>query len=95
MARVTRPGGKIVVLELSEPRGGLLSPFARFHVHHVVPLLGALLSGAWEYRYLQESIAAFPTPPEFVHLMNEAGITDVEARPLFQRVAHLYVGTVR
>ena len=60
MTRTTRPGGRVVILELSEPQGGLLSPFARFHIHHLVPWLGSLLSGSKEYRYLQASIAAFP-----------------------------------
>lgn len=60
MARVLKPGGRVAILELSEPRRGLLGTLARVHIHHVVPTLGALLSGAWEYRYLQRSIAAFP-----------------------------------
>ncbi len=60
MARVTRPGGRVVILELNEPRSGLLAPLARFHIHRVVPRLGAWLSGAGEYRYLEKSIADFP-----------------------------------
>lgn len=94
MVRVTGPRGKIAVLELSEPRGGILAPFARFHVHHIVPLLGALLSGEKEYRYLQKSIAAFPPAKQFATLMEEAGLEEVQVRRLFMGVAHLYVGTV-
>src|SRR5699024_4765750 len=60
MARVTKPGGRVAILELSEPQSGILGAFARIHVHHVVPFLGALVSGSKEYRYLQRSIAAFP-----------------------------------
>ena len=56
MNRVTRAGGPVAVLELSEPRDGLFAPFVRFHVHHVVPRLGAILSGNSEYRYLQKSV---------------------------------------
>ena len=59
MSRVTRPGGRIAILELSEPRTGLFGKMARFHIHSVVPFVGALLSGVKEYRYLQRSIAAF------------------------------------
>jgi demethylmenaquinone methyltransferase / 2-methoxy-6-polyprenyl-1,4-benzoquinol methylase len=95
MARVTRFGGRIAVLELSEPKGGLLAPLARFHVRTLVPMLGALLSGAHEYRYLQRSIAAFPPAREFAQLMEQAGIDPVTVIPLTFGVCHLYVGTPR
>ena len=93
MARVTRPGGRIAILELSEPRGGLLGPLARLHVHQIVPWLGALFSGAREYRYLQRSIAAFPPPAAFADLMKENGIRVESVEPLTFGVCHLYVGT--
>jgi len=90
MTRVTRPGGKVCVLELSEPK----SPLARFHVHQIVPRLGAWLSGSSEYDYLQRSIAAFPPPDEFSSLMTMAGLHSVTAAPLAMGAAHLFVGTV-
>lgn len=93
MARVTRPGGRVVILELSEPRSGILGPLARFHVHNVVPTVGAWLSGAKEYRYLQKSIANFPPAEEFAELMRQAGLDIVEVTPLTFGVAHLYVAT--
>ena len=93
MARVTRPGGRIAILELSEPRGGLLGPLARWHVHSVVPWLGGLLSGAREYRYLQKSIAAFPPPEDFARTMRDSGIRVESVEPLTFGVCHLYVGT--
>ena len=94
MARTTRPGGKVVVLELSEPREGPLAPFARFHIHHIVPRLGALFSGASEYRYLQQSIEAFPAPEQFGQLMESCGLIDIQIQPLTLGTAHLYTGTV-
>lgn len=94
MRRSVRSGGRVVVLELSEPRRGLLAPFARFHIHHVVPRLGALLSGDKEYRYLAQSIRAFPPAPEFAALMEQAGLVDVSYEPMTFGVAHLYVGVV-
>jgi demethylmenaquinone methyltransferase/2-methoxy-6-polyprenyl-1,4-benzoquinol methylase len=92
MARVTKVGGRVAILELSEPRGGVLGPLARFHVHSVVPAVGALLSGAKEYQYLQKSIAAFPPAAEFEALMNEAGLRIVASTALTFGVCHLYVG---
>jgi demethylmenaquinone methyltransferase/2-methoxy-6-polyprenyl-1,4-benzoquinol methylase len=93
MARVTRPGGRIAILELTEPTGGVLGPLARFHVHEVVPRLGALLSGAREYRYLQESIAAFPPADVFAETMRFAGLEVLAVEPLTFGVAHLWVAT--
>ena len=92
MNRVTREGGPIAVLELSEPKGGLLAPFVRFHVHHVVPWMGAILSGNSEYRYLQKSVEAFPPPEVFKSLMERVGIRDVEIHRMPFGVAHLYIG---
>jgi len=93
MARVVRPGGRICVLELGEPRQGLLARAARFHTHHVVPRLGALLSGAREYRYLQRSIAAFPPADEFARVMAGSGLDVLTVAPLTFGVCTLYVAT--
>ncbi len=91
MRRVTRPGGRVAVLELSEPRGGLISRIARFHVHRLVPWIGGLLSGAREYGYLQQSIAAFPPAEEFARTMEEAGLEMVRIERMILGVCHLYV----
>ena len=92
MTRVLKPGGRLVVLELSEPRRGLLGPLARFHVHHIVPRIGAWLSGAREYRYLQASIAAFPDPDSFASMMRDAGLVDVSFALQTFGVAAIHVG---
>jgi demethylmenaquinone methyltransferase/2-methoxy-6-polyprenyl-1,4-benzoquinol methylase len=90
MARVTKLGGRVAILELSEPRG-FLGPIARFHVHTVVPWVGALLSGAKEYHYLQRSIAAFPPAEEFAERMRLAELKVLSIVPLTFGVCHLYV----
>jgi demethylmenaquinone methyltransferase / 2-methoxy-6-polyprenyl-1,4-benzoquinol methylase len=92
LARVTKPGGRIAILELSEPRGGLLGPLARWHVHAVVPWIGGLLSGSREYRYLQQSIANFPPPADFADLMRASGIQVELVEALTFGVCHLYLG---
>jgi demethylmenaquinone methyltransferase / 2-methoxy-6-polyprenyl-1,4-benzoquinol methylase len=92
MARVVKPGGRVCVLELSEPRGGVMAPLARFHVHVLVPRIGALLSGRREYRYLQSSIAAFPPPEQFAAMMIDSGLRLERAIALTFGVCHLYVG---
>ena len=95
MARVLVPGGLLAVLELTEPAGGLLGRLARLHVHVFVPVLGSLLSGAREYRYLQESIAAFPPPDAFAETIRGAGLEVEAVRPQTFGVCHLYVSRQR
>ncbi len=91
MARVTRDGGRVVILELTDPKGSLLAPIARWHVHWLVPRLGALLSGAREYRYLERSIARFPSAQEFAATMSRCGLRLIEVRPLTFGSAHLFI----
>ena len=93
MARVVKPGGRVAVLELGEPRSGLMGRAARFHTRHVVPRLGALLSGKREYAYLQKSIAAFPAPDEFAAMMTAAGMHVLEVTPLAFGACVLFVAT--
>ncbi|WP_438029529.1 bifunctional demethylmenaquinone methyltransferase/2-methoxy-6-polyprenyl-1,4-benzoquinol methylase UbiE [Sorangium sp. So ce233] len=93
MARVTRPGGRVAILELSEPRGGLMSKLARFHIHTVVPYIGGAISGRDEYRYLQDSIARFPSPDEFAEQMRGAGLRVLRVEPLTMGVVCLFVAT--
>jgi demethylmenaquinone methyltransferase/2-methoxy-6-polyprenyl-1,4-benzoquinol methylase len=94
MGRVVRPEGRVVVLELAEPAkdgGGVLGALARWHIHGVVPAVGAALSGAPEYRYLARSIAAFPPRAEFADLMRRAGLEVLFDEPLTFGVASLFV----
>ena len=70
----------------------MLAPIARLHVHTLVPWVGALLSGAREYRYLERSIAAFPAPEQFAEMMQQAGLDVIEVRPMTFGACHLFVG---
>ncbi|MGE0871973.1 MAG: bifunctional demethylmenaquinone methyltransferase/2-methoxy-6-polyprenyl-1,4-benzoquinol methylase UbiE [Kofleriaceae bacterium] len=93
LARVVRPGGRIGVLELGEPRGGVLGRAARFHTRHIVPRLGGLLSGTREYAYLQSSIAAFPPADAFASMMQHAGLHVLAVTPLTFGACTLFVAT--
>lgn len=87
IARVLRPGRRVAVLELTNPPSRL----ARFHVHRVVPRLGALLSAGTPYGYLADSIAAFPTAREFAAALGDAGLRVVTVRPFALGATHLFV----
>ncbi len=95
LARVVRPGGRIAILELGEPRSGILARAARVHTRYIVPKLGALLSGKTEYAYLQRSIAAFPPAEEFAALMTACGLHVIGVTPLTFGACTLYVATPR
>lgn len=95
MARVTKPSGRVAILELGEPSVGWLSPIARFHVRKVIPRLGGLLSGSKEYKYLQESIAAFPAADDFAALMGDCGLEVLASKPLTFGACTLFVAKPR
>jgi len=94
MKRVTQAGGRIGILELGEPRKGFMAPLARFHIHHIIPRLGAWLSGVREYRYLQESIEAFPPSEEFAQTISECGLHMLQVIPFSFGSCHLYLAEV-
>ncbi|MFT3693190.1 MAG: bifunctional demethylmenaquinone methyltransferase/2-methoxy-6-polyprenyl-1,4-benzoquinol methylase UbiE [Kofleriaceae bacterium] len=93
LARVVRPGGRVAVLELGEPKKTLFGRVAAFHSHHMVPRLGALLSGRREYKYLQKSVAAFPSNEDFAQLMRDNGLDVQQVIPMTFGVCTLFIGT--
>ena len=74
-------------------RRGFLGTAARIHSHHLVPRIGGWLSGSREYRYLQQSVAAFPPPDEFAALMRASGLDVIDVIPLTFGVCNLYIAT--
>ena len=93
MRRVTRPGGRIVSLEITPWRGSLLSPLLRLYFHGVMPLLGALVArDRAAYTYLPASVDAFLSAEEMAQRMQVAGLGNVRYRRLALGTVTIHVG---
>ena len=93
--RVLRPGGVLVVLEFSQPHVFPVKQVYAFYSRYILPRIGRTVSkndGA--YRYLPDSVAAFPHGDAFLDRMRQAGYTDLSCQPLTFGIASLYKGRV-
>jgi geranylgeranyl pyrophosphate synthase len=80
MARVVRPGGRIVVLEITTPTRPPLSTFYRVWFDRIVPVLGRLAGDEQAYSYLPSSVKRFPGPPALAATMERAGLDHLRGR---------------
>jgi len=93
MARVVRPGGRVVALEICPPRSAFWRLAFGLYFNRVVPIIGRLVSGdGGAYRYLPASAAAFPTPDGIAGIMRAAGLTPLPARVLMAGALAVHVG---
>jgi demethylmenaquinone methyltransferase/2-methoxy-6-polyprenyl-1,4-benzoquinol methylase len=97
MARVVRPGGRVLVLEFGQPRSRAFGAFYDFYRRRILPRLGGIVTGKPEaYEYLERSAGRFPCGEEFVALMRDAAdFASVDVVPLTFGIAYLYVGVRR
>ena len=90
--RILAPGGRFVILEFSTPRIRVLRVLYQLYFHHVLPLIGRLLSGhRTAYQYLPRSVANFPVEEELASRMEAAGFAKVSWRSLSFGVAAIHV----
>ncbi len=93
MARVVKPGGRVVVLEITTPRKPPLSTFYRVWFDHVVPLIGRLTGEQEAYTYLPSSVRRFPGPEGLAAAMQGAGLSDIRWILTAGGIIALHVGT--
>ncbi len=95
MKRTVRPGGRVVVLELTmSTTPGMTTFLVNLYARAVLPLIGGALSKGDAYQYLSTSMDSFPEPADFVGEMESAGLAGVVARRMFLSPAWVFTGTV-
>ena len=94
-ARVLRHGGRVALVEVSEPANPLLRLGHSAYFGRVVPLVGRVLSDGDAYRYLPKSVAYLPPEPELLAMLAAAGFPDARRTPLSVGIAQLLTGTRR
>jgi demethylmenaquinone methyltransferase/2-methoxy-6-polyprenyl-1,4-benzoquinol methylase len=94
MVRVTQPGGRVAILEFSQPRHRLFGPVYRLYFRYILPGIGQLLSRSRDnaYRYLPASVMEFPDGEALAERLRRHGLTEVRWHPLTFGIATLYIG---
>jgi demethylmenaquinone methyltransferase/2-methoxy-6-polyprenyl-1,4-benzoquinol methylase len=92
MNRVLKPGGKLIVLEFSQPKPWFAA-FYNLYFKHILPRIGKIFSKDFAaYNYLYESVQAFPSGDAFVKVMEEAQFVERKQIPLTFGVCSIYIG---
>jgi len=94
LVRVVRPGGRVVVLEITTPTRPPLSVFYRLWFDRIVPAAGRLLGFSAAYEYLPRSVRSFLTPEALAAEMVSAGLTDVRYVLTAGSIIAIHAGTV-
>jgi demethylmenaquinone methyltransferase/2-methoxy-6-polyprenyl-1,4-benzoquinol methylase len=94
LGRVVKPGGHVVVLEMTTPQRPLLSEFFGLWFDRIVPLLGRLAGDPEAYTYLPKSVRRFPGPEALAAAMSRCGLEEIRYVLTAGGIIALHVGTV-
>jgi demethylmenaquinone methyltransferase / 2-methoxy-6-polyprenyl-1,4-benzoquinol methylase len=94
--RVLRPEGKVLILEFSRPPSFIVRQLFGFYSRRIVPTLGRLIAGNGDaYRYLHDSVAAFPSGQDFLNILDNQGLSDARQVRLSGGIASIYTAGKR
>jgi demethylmenaquinone methyltransferase / 2-methoxy-6-polyprenyl-1,4-benzoquinol methylase len=93
LARVLKPGGRLVILEITNPRRAPLSTFFSLWFDRLVPLLGTLAGDRDAYTYLPDSVKRFPPPEGLAMVMDRAGLEGIRYTVLAGGIIAIHSGT--
>lgn len=93
LARVTRPGGRIVLLDAYTPSNKFIATGHKLYFGKIVPLIGGAFSDKTAYRYLPNSLAYLPPIQEMLQSLEASGFTSVERTTFLGGAAHLITAT--
>jgi demethylmenaquinone methyltransferase / 2-methoxy-6-polyprenyl-1,4-benzoquinol methylase len=94
MARVVRPGGRVVILEITTPTKGALASFYRLWFDRIVPTLGRAIGNSDAYTYLPNSVKRFPAPGALAFQMQQIGLSEVKYLLTAGGIIAIHAGTV-
>ena len=92
MTRVLKPGGRCVILEITQPQKPPLSTFFGIWFDRVVPVLGRIAGDPEAYSYLPESVRGFPPPEGLARLMDEGGLAEIRYTVLAGGIIAIHSG---
>jgi demethylmenaquinone methyltransferase / 2-methoxy-6-polyprenyl-1,4-benzoquinol methylase len=92
--RVLKPGGRLIVLEFSRPRGFPMKHMYNFYFKQILPRVGRVVSSdKAAYTYLPESVQAFPDGDDFLRVLNSVGFKNTQCKALTFGISSIYSGT--
>jgi demethylmenaquinone methyltransferase / 2-methoxy-6-polyprenyl-1,4-benzoquinol methylase len=93
MGRVLKPGGRLIVLEFSQPRTPGIRQVYDLYLRLVAPNIGRMISSSREaYQYLNDSVRAFPEGENFIRILDDCGYVHTRLRRLSFGICSLYIG---
>ncbi|VAX20307.1 Demethylmenaquinone methyltransferase [hydrothermal vent metagenome] len=96
MTRVLKPGGRMVILEFTQPSNPVFGALYKFYFTRILPAVGGFLSGDKDaYKYLPDTVYRFPAPDKLSALLERLGLSRVEFKPLTFGICGIHTGVKR